>query len=111
MSSESKQILTTDGIPLEVSLKKAEKKKETNVMTNKEIVNLMTSEIGPSGKVLFVALAFSGGVDVHPYRAGDAYGLHPYEVHQGLSELKHRSFVSKGESNDCVNVVREKING
>ena len=56
--------------------KKAEKKKETNVMTNKEIVNLMTSEIGPSGKVLFVALAFSGGVDVHPYRAGDAYGLH-----------------------------------
>ena len=26
MSSESKQILTTDGIPLEVSLKKAEKK-------------------------------------------------------------------------------------
>ena len=27
MSSETKQILTTDGIPLEVSLKKAEKKK------------------------------------------------------------------------------------
>ena len=26
MSSETKQILTTDGIPLEVSLKKAEKK-------------------------------------------------------------------------------------
>ena len=26
MSSENKQILTTDGIPLEVSLKKAEKK-------------------------------------------------------------------------------------
>jgi len=26
MSSESKQILTTDGIPLEVSLKKAERK-------------------------------------------------------------------------------------
>ena len=31
MSSETKQILTTDGIPLEVSLKKAEKKKNVNM--------------------------------------------------------------------------------
>jgi len=28
MSAETKQILTTDGIPLEVSLKKAERKKQ-----------------------------------------------------------------------------------
>jgi len=90
--------------------KKPKKKKEETVMTNKEIKNLMTSEVGPSGKVLFVALAFSGGIDVHPYRAGDDFGLHPYEIHEGLAELKHRNLVSRGDKKDHVNVVREKIN-
>jgi len=35
MSSETKQILTTDGIPLEVSLKKAEKKNKIIVIYDK----------------------------------------------------------------------------
>ena len=82
--------------------------KKNGMMTNKEIQELMQSEVGPNGKVLFLALAFSGGVDVNPYRAGDAYRLHPYEIHQGLSDLKHRKLVLRGEVQDCLTLVRKK---
>jgi hypothetical protein len=82
--------------------------KKNGMMTNKEIQELMQSELGPNGKVLFLALAFSGGVDVNPYRAGDAYGLHPYEIHQGLSDLKHRRMVLKGEARDSLTLIRKK---
>ena len=38
MSSETKQILTTDGIPLEVSLKKAEKKNNKGATSKKALI-------------------------------------------------------------------------
>ena len=86
------------------------KKASKEMISNTEIKELMSSELGPNGKVLFMALAFSGGVDVNPYRAGDTYGLHPYEIHQGLTDLKHRKLVQRGEVRGCLTLVRKKKN-
>ena len=55
MSSETKQILTTDGIPLEVSLKKAEKKNKIKafLLVAPLLLFLIITYIFPIGEMLF----------------------------------------------------------
>ena len=55
MSSETKQILTTDGIPLEVSLKKAEKKNKIKafLLVAPLLFFLIITYVFPIGDMLF----------------------------------------------------------
>ena len=55
MSAETKQILTTDGIPLEVSLKKAERKNKIKafLLVAPLLLFLLITYIFPIGDMLF----------------------------------------------------------
>ena len=55
MSNETQKILTTDGIPLEVSLKKAERKNKIKafLLVAPLLLFLLTAYIVPIGEMLF----------------------------------------------------------
>ena len=63
MSSETKQILTTDGIPLEVSLKKAERKNKIKafLLVAPLLMFLIITYVFPIGDMLFRSIDDKNG--------------------------------------------------
>ena len=91
MTSETKQILTTDGIPLEVSLKKAEKKNKIKafLLVAPLLLFLIITYIFPIGEMLFRSVDDRMVTNMLPktFKAmekWDGKELHPEEVFEAF---------------------------
>lgn len=85
------------------------KKPEKNIavlLSTKELKNILSEEMSPSGKLLRIGIILSGGIEVNPYTVGYALKMHPAEVHHGFSELKHKKIISPGNHRDTVTITR-----
>ena len=85
---------------------KIKKKQEPKMLNNKELADIMQQEMSPSAKLLKIGLILAGGVDLNVYTIGHKVGMHPSEIHIGLTELKMRKQIDKGQNKDTVTVRR-----
>lgn len=82
------------------------KKEEITVLSNKELAEILKEEMSPSAKLLKVGMILAGGIDLNIYTVGYRMKMHPAEIHQGLTELKHRKAVQPGENKETITVRR-----
>jgi hypothetical protein len=72
------------------------KKEEIIMLNNKDLVDILKEEMSPSAKL----------VNLNIYTVGYRLKMHPGEIHQALSELKHHKSVEPGQERDTINVRR-----
>lgn len=84
----------------------AKKKEEIVMLNNKELAEILKEEMSPSAKLLKVGMILAGGIDLNVYTVGYRMKMHPAEIHQGLSELKHRKAVQPGGNKETISVRR-----
>jgi len=89
-----------------MAAKKRTKKKETEVISNKELRDILLEEMSPAAKILKIGIIMSGGVDLDPYVIGYKCAMHAAEVHRAFSELKHHKAIEPGLSKNTINLKR-----
>lgn len=86
--------------------KVAVRKEEIIMLNNKDLVDILKEEMSPSAKLLKVGMILAGGVNLNIYTVGYRLKMHPGEIHQALSELKHHKSIEPGQERDTINVRR-----